>query len=101
VFRWQPAAGQPQHPATVEIVGSFTGWQKISLEHVGTTNAWQITVPEIPSNRTHHYMMLVDGHPVSDKNCDGLAIPESPEEARFQLATPRGPRVLMLFAHTK
>jgi hypothetical protein len=101
VFRWQPPANSSHRPANVEIAGSFTAWQKIPLEHVGVTDTWQLTLSNIPSNRTHHYMLLVDGHPVSDQNCDGLALPEGPLEAQFQLPTPRGPRVLMLFAQTK
>ena len=45
--------------------------------------------------------VLVDGQPTSDKNCDGLAVPTNAEEAQYALTTPRGPRVLMLFAQTK
>jgi len=99
VFRWTPPAG---HTAkAVEIVGSFTGWQKLALVHSAVTDTWQITIPDIPGNRTHHYMLLADGQPVSDKNCDGLAKPDSPQEEQYQLTTPRGPRVLMLFAQAK
>ena len=99
IFQYAPPAGQT--PTAVEIVGSFTGWKKLPLHRSSVTGTWQITVPDIQSNRTHHYMLLVDGHPASDKNCDGLAAPDGPQEAQYQLTTPRGPRVLMLFAQTK
>lgn len=100
VFRWEPPAGHPI-PTAVEILGSFTAWKKLPLERSAVTGTWQLTIADIPGNHTHHYMLLVDGRPVSDKNCDGLAVPTSAEEAQYQLATPRGPRVLMLFAQTK
>lgn len=100
VFRWQPAADVAK-PATVELVGSFTEWKKLPLQHEAATNTWQLSVPNILSNRTHHYMLLADGQPVSDKNSDGMAIPEGPQEAQYALTTPRGPRVHMLFAQTK
>jgi hypothetical protein len=60
-----------------------------------------VTLHDVPCNRTHHYMLLVDGQPVRDEHCDGLAIPRTSQEAQYQLTTPRGPRVLMLFAQTK
>jgi hypothetical protein len=100
IFRWEQPAGQPV-PGAVEVVGSFTGWKKLPLERSAVTGTWQISIADIVGSRTHHYMLLVDGKPVSDKNCDGLAIPTNAEEAQYQLATPRGPRVLMLFAQTK
>jgi hypothetical protein len=46
-------------------------------------------------------MLLVDGKPTYDKNCDGVVAPHNSEEERFQLVTERGPRVHMLFAQTK
>jgi hypothetical protein len=101
VFRWQRPKGQTQKPASVEIVGTFTNWQKIPLVRDDALDSWQVTLHEIPGNRTHHYMLLVDGQPVQDKHCDGLAIPHGPQEQKFQLTTLRGPRVLMLFAQTK
>ncbi len=99
IFQYAPPAGQT--PKTVEVIGSFSGWKKLPLHRSAVTGTWQITVPDIQSNRTHHYMLLVDGQPTSDKNCDGLAAPDCPQEAQYQLVTPRGPRVLMLFAQTK
>jgi hypothetical protein len=64
-------------------------------------DAWHVTLHHIEGNRTHHYMLLVDGKPVQDKNADGLAIPHGPQEEEYQLMTGRGPRLFMLFAQTK
>lgn len=93
--------GQMKEPSSVEIVGSFTKWQKVPLQRDGVLDAWHATVHHIPGNRTHHYMLLVDGEPAYDKTCDGMAIPHGFDEERFQLTTDKGPRVLMLFSHTK
>lgn len=101
VFRWQPPEGQTRKPATVEIVGSFTHWQKVPLAQANKLDGWQATVDHIPGNRTHHYMLLVDGKPTHDENADGMAVPRGPEEAQFQLMTSRGGRVFMLAAQTK
>jgi hypothetical protein len=101
VFRWRLPDGHTVAPASVEIVGSFTQWQKVPLTRDGALDAWHVTLHNIPSHQTHHYMLLVDGKPTQDKNCDGLAIPRGPEEERYTLATDRGPRVFMLFAQTK
>ena len=46
-------------------------------------------------------MLLVNNRPVPDKNSDGLAVPHTAEEQQHALTTPRGPRVFMLFSHTK
>ena len=101
IFRWRLPAGQTQEPATVEVVGTFTKWQKVPLVHDDARHVWQVTLNDIPCNRTHHYMLLVDGKPVRDEKCDGQAIPRNAQEAQYQLMTARGPRVLMLFAQTK
>ena len=101
IFRWRLPAGQTQEPATVEVVGTFTKWQKVPLVRESAQHAWQVTLHDLPLNRTHHYMLLVDGKPVRDEQCDGLAIPRTAQEAQYQLMTPRGPRVLMLFTQTK
>jgi len=101
VFRWRLPDGQTQEPATVEIVGTFSHWKKIPLQRDGVLDAWHATVHHIPGNKTHHYMLLVDGKPAHDKNCDGLAIPHGPEEESYALLTDRGPRLFMLFAQTK
>ena len=71
------------------------------MKRDAVTNTWQLTVRGIPGNRTHRYMLLVNGEPAQDKNCDGLAVPEGFDEQRYQLMTARGPRVFLLFAQTK
>jgi hypothetical protein len=100
VFRWQTETPGPQ-PVSVALVGSFNGWQKTPLKFDRVNNNWQLTLHNIPGNCTHNYMLLVNGKPAHDKNSDGLAVPHTPEEKQFALATPRGPRVFMLFAQTK
>jgi len=101
VFRWRLPDGQTSEPATVEIVGTFTHWQKVPLNRDSVLDAWHTTIHHIQNNKTHHYMLLVDGKPTQDKNCDGMAIAHGPVEETFQLATDRGPRVHMLFAQTR
>jgi hypothetical protein len=101
VFRWRLPDGQTHDPQTVEVVGSFTHWQKVPLVRDGVLDAWHVTLHHLQGNRTHHYMLLVDGKPTYDKSCDGLAVPRGAEEERFQFTTDRGPRVMMLFAQTK
>lgn len=101
VFRWRLPAGQTEPPQSVEIVGSFSHWQRVPLTRDSVLDAWHVTLHHIVGNKTHHYMLLVDGKPTYDKNCDGVVAPHSPEEERFQLVTERGPRVHMLFAQTK
>ena len=100
IFRWQTEQPGPQ-PVSVAVAGTFSGWQKLPLKYDRTNGIWQLTLHDIPGNRTHNYMLLVNGKPAKDKNCDGLAIPHTPEEKQFQLETPRGPRVFMLFSQTK
>jgi len=101
VFRWRLPDGRTQEPASVEIAGSFSHWQKVPLLRDGVLDAWHVTIHHIPGNRTHHYMFLVDGKPAYDKHCDGLAVPHGPQEEQFQFLTDKGPRVFMLFAQTK
>jgi hypothetical protein len=100
-FRWHLPDGEKQEPATVEIAGTFTNWQKVPLEHDRVRGGWHVTLEKLAGNRTHHYMLLADGKPVRDRHCDGLAIPHGPQEGHYALATARGPRVFMLFAQTK
>jgi hypothetical protein len=101
VFRWRLPDGHTKEPATVEVVGSFNHWQKVALTRDGVLDAWHVTLHHIQGNKTHHYMILVDGQPVYDKNSDGLAVPHGPIEERYQIMTDRGARVFMLFAQTK
>ena len=99
VFRFKPGGGEM--PTSVEIIGSFTRWQTVSLTHDKLQNMWTATITGIPGKKTHHYMLLVNGQPVHDPACDGLAVPMGFDEEQFALATAKGPRVLMMFAQTK
>ena len=101
VFRWRLPDGQTDEPRLIEVVGSCTHWQRVPLTRDGKLDSWHATIHHIPGNRTHHYMLLVDGKPAYDRNCDGLAIPHGVQEEQFQLQTDRGPRVFMLFAQTR
>jgi hypothetical protein len=101
IFRWRLPDGQTKEPALVQVVGSFNHWQPIELHRDGKLDSWHVMVHHIPGNRTHHYMLLVDGKPAFDKTCDGLAVPHGPHEEQYQMPTDKGPRVLMMFAQTK
>ena len=80
VFHWRLPARPTAEPKTVEIIGSFTDWQRVPLLRKEGRDSWKATLQEIAGHRTHHYMLLVDGLPAPDKNCDGLAIPHGPQE---------------------
>jgi hypothetical protein len=101
IFRWQPEQPGGPMPVRVEVAGSFNGWQRVALKRDLVTGVWQLTLHDIPGNRTHNYMLLVNGRPVNDKFADGLAVPHTPEEKQHQFETPRGPRVFMLASQTK
>jgi hypothetical protein len=101
VFRYRLPDGQTSEPKQVEVVGSFTHWQPVVMQRDSALDAWHVTIHHIVGNRTHHYMLLVDGQPVHDKTCDGFAVPHGANEERYQIATDKGPRVLMLFAQAR
>lgn len=101
VFRYRLPDSEMKDPTRVEVVGSFTQWKRVPLLHAGKLDGWHVTVHHIPGNRTHHYMLLVDGKPVFDHTSDGLAIPHGPQEEQFAMPTDKGPRILMLFAQTR
>jgi hypothetical protein len=101
IFRWQPETTAGPMPVRVEVAGTFNGWQRMALKRDRVSGVWQVTVNDIPANRTHNYMLLVNGRPAHDKNADGLAVPHSAEEKQHQLETPRGPRVFLLASQTK
>jgi hypothetical protein len=101
VFRWQASDPTAPLPVRVEIAGTFNGWQKAPMKYDRASGVWTITLENIPGNRTHNYMLLVNGRPASDSNCDGMATPRTDEEKKHALDTPRGPRVFMLFSQTK
>lgn len=101
IFRWQPEPPGGPMPVRVEVAGTFNGWQRVALKRDRVSGVWQLTLHDIPGNRTHNYMLLVNGRPVNDKFADGLAVPHTAEEKLHQLETPRGPRVFMLASQTK
>jgi hypothetical protein len=101
VFRWPVPADEAPQPTTVEVIGSFSGWVKVPLSYDPPSRTWQIILNGVEGNRTHRYVMLVDGKPTYDKTCDGLTAPQTPEEAKWQISTPKGSRVMLLFAQTK
>ena len=101
VFRWQPDQPGGRMPVHVQVAGTFNGWQRAALKRDRVSGVWQLTLHDLPSNRTHTYMLLVNGRPVPDKHADGLAVPHTAEEKHHQLQTPRGPRVFMLASQTK
>ncbi|MEK7780161.1 MAG: glycogen-binding domain-containing protein [Verrucomicrobiota bacterium] len=98
VFRFK--ADHAKQPQSVEIIGSFTHWRPVPLAHHGA-HSWQANIENIEGNKTHHYMLLVDGQPAAYPDSDGYAKPEGAQEERYALTTLRGPRVYMLFAQTK
>ena len=101
VFRYSPAHGHDHQPTHIEIVGSFTNWHPVSMQRNPQDHTWQVTVDGIEGNKTHHYMLLVNGHPHNDKMCDGYAVPHGDIEHRYSITTPRGPRLFLLFAQAK
>jgi hypothetical protein len=101
VFRWRLPEGQTKEPVKVEVIGSFTKWQKIPMMRDSVLDAWHVTLHHIQGNRTHHYMLLVDDAPYYDRTADGVATPHGPDEERWAVQTEKGPRVLMLWAQTK
>jgi len=100
VFRWQ-VTDQTLQPTTVEVAGSFNAWRKVPLIYDPPGRTWQLILSNIEGNRTHRYVILVDGKPSYDKTCDGLAAPQTADEAKWQIATPKGPRIMLLFSQTK
>ena len=80
IFRWRLPEGQTEEPQSVEIVGSFSQWRRVTLDRDGKLDAWHAMVHHIPGNKTHHYMLLINGKPAYDKTCDGLAIPHGFDE---------------------
>ena len=87
-------------PNTVEVVGTMTEWRRISLEHDPKARSWQVNLQNIPGNKTHHYMLLLDGKPAQDKTATASRCPWALRK-NFTPSPLRGPRVFMLFAQTK
>jgi hypothetical protein len=101
VFRYNAPPEATAQPQTVEVIGTMTDWRRVPLLFDSKVGSWHALVQNIPGNKTHHYMLLVDGKPTQDKNCDGLAMPVGSMEEQYAITTLRGPRVFMLFAQTK
>lgn len=101
VFRYSPSHGHDHKLERVEIVGSFTNWHPVSMSLNPQDHNWQVTIDGIEGNKTHHYMLLVNGHPHNDKMCDGYAVPHGDIEHRYSITTPRGQRLFLLFAQAK
>ena len=47
-----------QHSSQVEILGSFTAWQKVPLHRTGTDGYWEVNL-ELPKGE-HRYTFIVD-----------------------------------------
>jgi hypothetical protein len=101
VFRWPVPAEQTPQPAAVEVVGTFSEWRRLPLSYDRPTKCWHLILRDIVGNRTHRYVLLIDGNPTYDETCDGLVTPQDPQEERWQIETPKGPRVMLLFSQTK
>ena len=50
---YEPAAGQ------VELAGSFTGWQRISMDRVGSSGYWEVNL-QLPAGE-HRFAYILDG----------------------------------------
>ena len=50
---YEPAAGQ------VELAGSFTGWQRISMDRVGSSGYWEVNL-QLPAGE-HRFTYILDG----------------------------------------
>ena len=46
--------------STVEITGSFTGWEKIPLHEAGDSGYWEVSL-ELPPG-VHRFTYILDGH---------------------------------------
>ncbi len=100
-IRWPLPPGQRPTACSVEVVGTFTDWRKVPLVYDKPANGWNLPLRDIVANRTHRYVILVDGKPSYDSTCDGLVVPQGPDEAQYQISTPKGPRVMLMFGQTK
>ena len=50
---YEPAAGQ------VELAGSFTGWQRISMQPIGSSGYWEVNL-QLPAGE-HRFTYILDG----------------------------------------
>jgi len=52
-------------------------------------DAWHVTLHNLQCSRTHHYMLLVDGQPVRDRQLRWAGRSSWPQEEQYQLMTDR------------
>lgn len=50
---FEPAAGQ------VELVGSFTGWQRIAMKRIGSSGYWELNLQVVSGE--HRFAYILDG----------------------------------------
>ena len=50
---FQPSVDQ------VELVGSFTGWQRMAMKRIGTSGYWELNLPVVPGE--HRFAYILDG----------------------------------------
>lgn len=65
---YEPAAGQ------VELAGSFTGWQRISMQRIGRSGYWEVNLP-VPSGE-HRFAYILDG----DRRISDPTLPASEKD---------------------
>jgi hypothetical protein len=51
---FEPAANQ------VELVGSFTGWQKVAMERIGNSGYWELNLHLVSGE--HRFAYILNGH---------------------------------------
>ncbi|MFA5907015.1 MAG: glycogen-binding domain-containing protein [Desulfobacula sp.] len=51
---FEPGAGQ------VELAGSFTGWQRISMNRIGNSGYWELNLPV--TSGEHRFAYILDGN---------------------------------------
>jgi hypothetical protein len=65
---YEPAAGQ------VELAGSFTGWQRISMQRTGSSGYWEVNLP-VPAGE-HRFAYILDG----DRRISDPTLPASEKD---------------------
>ena len=65
---YEPAAGQ------VELAGSFTGWQRISMQPIGSSGYWEINL-QVPAGE-HRFAYILDG----DRRISDPTLPASEKD---------------------
>jgi hypothetical protein len=65
---YEPAAGQ------VELAGSFSGWQRISMERIGSSGYWVVNLP-VPAGE-HRFAYILDG----DRRISDPTLPASEKD---------------------